>query len=63
MIYSRLATRSLQKGYSGRSKIVVEAIEGFSDDRLDDDTYKRTVVAPVRAAGSLAALKAAAFSN
>ena len=36
---------------------------GTVDDRLDDAMYKRSVVAPARAAGSLATMKAAQFSG
>ena len=36
---------------------------GTVDERLDDDVYKRSVVAPVRASGSLAAFKAAQMSS
>lgn len=35
---------------------------GTVDDRLDEEAYKRSIVAPVRAAGSLATFKAAQFS-
>jgi len=38
-------------------------VPGTVDDRLDDEVYQRTILPPVRASGSLAAMRAAAFSN
>ncbi|ORX34267.1 Hydantoinase B/oxoprolinase-domain-containing protein [Kockovaella imperatae] len=37
-------------------------VPGTIDERLDDEVYKRSIVAPVRASGSLAAFKAAQMS-
>lgn len=37
-------------------------VAGTVDDRLDEEVYKRSIVAPVRAAGSLASFKAAQMS-
>ena len=36
---------------------------GTIDERLDEEVYKRNVVAPVRATGSLASFKAAQMSS
>ncbi|KAK4687418.1 5-oxoprolinase (ATP-hydrolyzing), partial [Tremellales sp. Uapishka_1] len=38
-------------------------VAGTKDDRLDEEVYKRSVVPPVRAAGSLMAFKAAQMSS
>jgi 5-oxoprolinase (ATP-hydrolysing) len=37
-------------------------VAGTVDDRLDENAYQRSVIAPVRAAGSLASFKAAQMS-
>ncbi|EIW72692.1 hypothetical protein TREMEDRAFT_67004 [Tremella mesenterica DSM 1558] len=38
-------------------------VPGTIDDRLDDEVYKRSIIPPVRAGGSLATLRMAALSN
>jgi 5-oxoprolinase (ATP-hydrolysing) len=37
-------------------------VPGTMDDRMDEEVYKRSVVLPVRGAGSLASWRAAAHS-
>jgi len=38
-------------------------VAGTVDERLDDEVYKRSLVAPVRATGSLASFRAAQMSS
>ena len=66
MLYVSLSTEAEVRG---RRELMTDTpggggygVPGTVDDRLDDDVYKRSIVAPVRAAGSLASFKAAQMS-
>jgi 5-oxoprolinase (ATP-hydrolysing) len=37
-------------------------VPGTIDDRLDEEVYKRTIIAPVRASGSLATMRSTALA-